>query len=77
LRNGFKQRSHPVLQKVFGPFGLFYLIWTGKVILIWAFRLGTIPDTATARIRSAAAAQLETWALNILDAETLDGVFGE
>ncbi|MER1969067.1 DUF4351 domain-containing protein [Castellaniella sp. GW247-6E4] len=42
-----------------------------------ARRFGTIPDTATARIRSATAAQLETWALNILDAETLDGVFGD
>ncbi len=42
-----------------------------------ARRFGTIPDTTTARIRSASAAQLETWALNILDAETLDEVFGD
>jgi len=40
-------------------------------------RFGTIPDTLTERIRTATAEQLETWSLNILDAETLDEVFGE
>jgi len=42
-----------------------------------ARRFGTIPDTTTARIRSATAAQLEIWALNFVDAETLDEVFGD
>ncbi len=39
-------------------------------------RFGTIPDTTTERIRAATAEQLETWSLNILDAETLGDVFG-
>lgn len=35
----------------------------------------TVPDEVVQRIQSAADAQLETWALNILDADTLDDVF--
>ena len=42
-----------------------------------ARRFGAIPDATTARIRSATAAQLETWALNFVDAETLDEVFSD
>ncbi|MER1969127.1 DUF4351 domain-containing protein [Castellaniella sp. GW247-6E4] len=40
-------------------------------------RFGAIPDTATGRVRAATAEQLETWSLNILDATTLDEVFGD
>ena len=40
-------------------------------------KFGAISDDMVKRIRSATAAQLETWSLNILDAETLDEVFGD
>ena len=47
------------------------------LLRLLARRFGAIPDATTARIRSATAAQLETWALNFVDAETLDEVFSD
>ena len=38
-------------------------------------RFGSMPDAVIERIRSASAAQLETWALNVLDAAALEDVF--
>jgi len=38
-------------------------------------RFGTVDDTVTQRIQSADSTHLETWSLNILDADTLDDVF--
>lgn len=38
-------------------------------------RFGTLPDDIQHRIQTATSAQLETWSLNILDADTLDEVF--
>lgn len=40
-------------------------------------KFGALPDTLQHRIQAATSAQLETWSLNILDAETLDEVFTE
>jgi len=40
-------------------------------------KFGTIPDDVAERIRSATTTQLETWSLSILDAQTLDEVFGD
>ncbi len=42
-----------------------------------ARKFGEVPEATDKRIRSATAAQLETWSLNILDAETLDDVFDD
>ncbi|MER1969125.1 DUF4351 domain-containing protein [Castellaniella sp. GW247-6E4] len=47
------------------------------LLRLLARRFGAIPDTATGRVRAATAEQLETWSLNILDATTLDEVFGD
>lgn len=38
-------------------------------------RFGHVPDAVTQRIQAAQASQLKSWALNILDAATLDDVF--
>jgi len=38
-------------------------------------RFGTVDDTVTKRLRTADSAHLETWALNFVDADTLDDVF--
>lgn len=42
-----------------------------------ARRFGEVPEVVTERVRSATAEQLETWSLNILEAATLDEVFGD
>jgi len=42
-----------------------------------ARKFGEVPEATDKRIRSATAAQLETWSLNILDAQTLDEVFDD
>ncbi|MDN5843355.1 MAG: DUF4351 domain-containing protein, partial [Alcaligenaceae bacterium] len=38
-------------------------------------KFGSFPKATRQRIQTATSAQLETWSLNILDAETLDEVF--
>ncbi len=40
-------------------------------------KFGALPDAVAARIRQGTSAQLEAWSLNILDAATLDEVFGD
>jgi hypothetical protein len=40
-----------------------------------ARRFGTLPDAVRARLASATVEQLESWALKILDAKSLDEVF--
>ena len=38
-------------------------------------RFGRLPDAVCARLTSASIEQLETWILNVLDAESLDDFF--
>ena len=38
-------------------------------------RFGEVPEWAVARLRAAAPAQVETWALRVLEAESLEQVF--
>jgi hypothetical protein len=38
-------------------------------------RFGPLPDWAEARLNAASPAQLEGWALRVLDADTLEAVF--
>jgi len=38
-------------------------------------KFGVLPEPIEKRVRGATTAQLETWSLNILDAETLEEVF--
>ncbi|MEF8698649.1 MAG: DUF4351 domain-containing protein [Candidatus Accumulibacter sp. UW20] len=38
-------------------------------------RFGPLPDAACARLSSASIEQMETWMLNVLDAESLDDFF--
>ena len=38
-------------------------------------RFGRLPDAVCARLTSASIEQLETWMLNVLDAESLDDFF--
>ena len=38
-------------------------------------RFGEVPEWAAARLREAAPAQLETWALRVLEAGSLEEVF--
>lgn len=38
-------------------------------------KFGPLPETLQQRIQTATPVQLETWSLNILDAQTLDAVF--
>lgn len=40
-------------------------------------RFGPLPDDVKERLRTAGAAQLETWALNFVDATGLDQVFAD
>ena len=46
-------------------------------VLAWQLRrrFGLLPPDIVARLHKASAAELETWAENVLDAETLDEVF--
>ena len=46
-----------------------------KQLLTWRF--GSLPAWAEARLAGAEPARLETWAKRVLDAQTLDAVFGE
>ncbi|MDN5842902.1 MAG: DUF4351 domain-containing protein [Alcaligenaceae bacterium] len=45
------------------------------LLRLLARKFGGVPKVAKERIHAASSAQLETWSLNILDAETLDEVF--
>jgi len=47
------------------------------LLRLLARKFGEVPEATDKRIRSATAAQLETWSLNILDAQTLDEVFDD
>jgi hypothetical protein len=38
-------------------------------------RFGEVPEWAAVRLQAAAPAQLETWALRVLEAESLEEVF--
>ena len=40
-------------------------------------RFGPLPDAVRVRLSSASLDQLETWAIKVLDAESLDDVFTE
>lgn len=40
-------------------------------------KFGTLSDDIEHRIQTATSAQLETWSLNFVDADTLDEVFAE
>jgi len=53
-------------------------IGQGQIKLLMALlrqRFGEVPAWAAARLREAAPAQLETWALRVLEAESLEEVF--
>ncbi len=40
-------------------------------------KFGPLPEEITQRIRQGSSAELETWSLNFVDAETLDDVFDD
>ncbi|MFT4102577.1 MAG: DUF4351 domain-containing protein, partial [Burkholderiaceae bacterium] len=40
-------------------------------------RFGDLPETVIARVESGSAADVERWALRVLDASTLDAVFAQ
>src|SRR3546814_5502080 len=48
---------------------------SGLLLRLLARKFGPVPKATKERIQSATSAQLETWSLNILDAEILDEVF--
>ena len=48
---------------------------SGLLLRLLARKFGPVPKATQERIQTATSAQLETWSLNILDAQTLDEVF--
>ncbi len=53
-------------------------IGQGQIKLLTALlrqRFGEVPEWAAVRLQAAAPAQLETWALRVLEAESLEEVF--